>query len=197
MVPARSSAQPGAREKGSRGQPAKTALSTNEGPPLRGEPRGEPGSRLNWEELPAAALAWERKGHLQPDTGVVCWGERHACLCQFPHPSLFFHKQRETPSQTKEKLKNDISTSSISPLEHGNSGKPVDLVWLFISEPFFSLRGTSSSEFTSAKSLQTCPTLCNPMDCSLPGFFVHGIFQARILEWAAVPSSRKSSGPRD
>ena len=33
---------------------------------------------------------------------------------------------------------------------------------------------------------QSCPALCNPMDCSPPGFFVHGILQARILEWVAV-----------
>ena len=37
-----------------------------------------------------------------------------------------------------------------------------------------------------------CLTLCNPMDCSLPGSSVHGIFQARILKWVAVPSSRGS-----
>ena len=36
-----------------------------------------------------------------------------------------------------------------------------------------------------AKLLQSCPILCNPMDCSSPGSFVHGIFQARILEWVA------------
>ena len=35
----------------------------------------------------------------------------------------------------------------------------------------------------SAKSLQSCPTLCDPMNCSLPGSFVSGIFQARVLEW--------------
>ena len=35
---------------------------------------------------------------------------------------------------------------------------------------------------------QSCPTLCDPMNCSLPGSSVHGIFQARILEWAAIPS---------
>ena len=44
---------------------------------------------------------------------------------------------------------------------------------------------------------QSCPTLCNPMDCSLPGFSVHGIFQAGILEWVAVSFSRGSSWPRD
>ena len=36
---------------------------------------------------------------------------------------------------------------------------------------------------------QLCPTLCNPMDCSLPGSSVHGIFQARVLEWGAIASS--------
>ena len=35
---------------------------------------------------------------------------------------------------------------------------------------------------------QLCPTLCDPMDCSLPGSSVHGILQARILEWVAIPS---------
>ena len=49
----------------------------------------------------------------------------------------------------------------------------------------------------TAKSLQSCPTLCNPMDCSPPGFSVHGLLQARIVEWIAMPSSRGSSWPRD
>ena len=47
-----------------------------------------------------------------------------------------------------------------------------------------------------AKSLQSCPTLCGPVDCSLPGSFVHGILQTRILKWVAMPCSRGSSQPR-
>ena len=43
-----------------------------------------------------------------------------------------------------------------------------------------------------AQSLQSCLTLCNPMDCSPPGFSVHGILQARTLDWVAVLSSRGS-----
>ena len=39
-----------------------------------------------------------------------------------------------------------------------------------------------------AQSLQLCPTLCNPMDCSLPASSVHGILQANILQWVAIPS---------
>ena len=41
----------------------------------------------------------------------------------------------------------------------------------------------------AAKSLQSCPTLCDPMDCSPPGSSVHGIFQARVLEWGAIAFS--------
>ena len=44
---------------------------------------------------------------------------------------------------------------------------------------------------------QSCLTLCDPMDCSLQGSSVHGIFQARVLEWVAVSFSRGSSWPRD
>ena len=50
---------------------------------------------------------------------------------------------------------------------------------------------------TRAKSLQLCPILCGPMDCGLPGSSVHGILQARIMEWVAMLSSRASSQPRD
>ena len=44
---------------------------------------------------------------------------------------------------------------------------------------------------------QSCPTLCDPMDCSPPGSSVHGLLQTRILEWVAIPLSRGSSPPRD
>ena len=45
--------------------------------------------------------------------------------------------------------------------------------------------------------VQPCPTLCDPMDCSPPGSSVHGILQARTLEWVAIPSSGGSSQPSD
>ena len=44
---------------------------------------------------------------------------------------------------------------------------------------------------------QSCPTLCDPLDCSLPGSSIHGISQGRILGWFAVSFSRRSSQPRD
>ena len=50
---------------------------------------------------------------------------------------------------------------------------------------------------TAAESFQSCPTLCDPMDYSPPGYSVHGISQTRILEWVAISFSRGSSQPGD
>ena len=56
------------------------------------------------------------------------------------------------------------------------------------------IAGGSESESEVA---QSCPTLCDPMDCSPPGSSLHGILQARVLEWGAISFSRGSSQPRD
>ena len=53
------------------------------------------------------------------------------------------------------------------------------------------------SAAAAAKSLQSCPTLCDPLDGSPPGSPIPGILQARILEWVAMPFSRGSSQPED
>ena len=61
-----------------------------------------------------------------------------------------------------------------------------------------SLRAVTQSTMRAcAQSLQSCPALCDPVDCSLPGSSVQGILQARILEWVVVPFSRASSRSRD
>ena len=56
---------------------------------------------------------------------------------------------------------------------------------------------TNLTNVLSAKLLQSCPTFCDPMDCSPPGSSVHGILKARILEWVAIPFSRGSFQPKD
>ena len=56
---------------------------------------------------------------------------------------------------------------------------------------------TDSMDMKWSEVAQSCPTLCDPMDCSLPGFSVHGILQARVLEWVAIAFSRGSAQPRD
>ena len=63
--------------------------------------------------------------------------------------------------------------------------------FLFLHFLFFMVRDDQNSLYVCvhAKSLQLCPTLCNPMDCSPPGSSIHGILQARTLEWVAVSFS--------
>ena len=62
-------------------------------------------------------------------------------------------------------------------------------------------KAMNQSELAQASSLvlvaQSCPTLCDPRDCSLPGSSVHGIFQARVKEWVAISFSRASSRSGD
>ena len=66
---------------------------------------------------------------------------------------------------------------------------PVDSVWC--------LKPGDEDVCVCVLVAQSCLTLCNSMDCTPPGFSVHGILQARILEWIAIPFSRGSSQPRD
>ena len=71
------------------------------------------------------------------------------------------------------------------------TGKTIALTrWTFVGKVLsllFNMFSESENEVA-----QSCPTLCNPMDCSPPGSSVHGIVQARILEWVAISSSRRS-----
>ena len=58
-------------------------------------------------------------------------------------------------------------------------------------------RRTPCHLYVCAKSLQSCPALCGPVNCRPAGSSVRGVSQARMLEWVAMPSSRASSRPRD
>ena len=81
-----------------------------------------------------------------------------------------------------------------SPLVAKSWTRLSDFTFTFQWEDVFS---HGSAVQCCAKSLQPCPTLCDPMDCSPPGSSVHGIFQTRILECVAISVSRGSSRPRD
>ena len=61
----------------------------------------------------------------------------------------------------------------------------------------FQIRAEKSLYSSFCLVAPSCPTFCNPMDCSPPGSSAHGTSQARILEWVAVPFSRRSFQPRD
>ena len=94
-------------------------------------------------------------------------------------------------------LQKDLNTSVKA--EHPSKTEWAD-VWTSYSKKQVARRHEKMLAFivtVCAKSLPLHPTLCDPMDCSLLGFFVHGILQARILEWVAMPFSSGASWPRD
>ena len=79
-------------------------------------------------------------------------------------------------------LRSDSRSTSTNPLFGQSDG-------IGGNDSFFLTDDQWLAAAAAAKSLQSCPTLCDPMDCSPPGSSVHGIFQARALEWGAVAYS--------
>ena len=150
---------------------------------------------LQGEICPATAIFWSAvspiKNPFISTSLVVQWLR----LCvpnagdagSIPGQGTRSHKPQLRPSQAqpnkifKEK-KN--KTSFIQQLE---KARRANGFWLLCQ----------STQLVCAKPLQSCPALCDPLDCSLPGSSVHGIFQAGILERITMPSSRGSSRPRD
>ena len=101
--------------------------------------------------------------------------------------------------------KTDLETVPV-PSSDDNWGNSIVHVWVcvYVYECVYMCVCTycntdicTSQRKSESEVTQLCLTLCNPMDCSLPGSSIHGIFQARILEWVAISFSRRSSQPRD
>ena len=92
-------------------------------------------------------------------------------------------------------------TLKIIILIHLNFFEWLFLVWVFLVRLIFSLwkvlKIFKTSHYIMCVFTKSYPALCDPLDCSPPGFSVHGISQARILEWVAGSFSRGSPCPRD
>jgi len=128
--------------------------------------------------------------------------------------NLFFTKSRWLSKKLKSKMRKS-SEGYLSWIQIKCSSLPFqDITWFFSCALICMdvLGGSGSGTYVCvqslegfyyvhacmcAKSLHLCLTLCNSLDCSPPGSSVHGILQARILEWVPMPSSRGSSQPRD
>ena len=100
--------------------------------------------------------------------------------------SLFLHMQVELKTPNKTHKTNITTLKKLDKRKQTHSGS-----WN-LRFPFYSIY---SRLRVCMLSLQLCPTLWDPTDCSPPGSSVHGILQARILEWVAIPFSRGSSHP--
>ena len=92
--------------------------------------------------------------------------------------------------------------SKLPPLEHLVT---LMITYVILWSPFYKQRHWGPFKLSNLFNIhmyacsvtQPCPTLCDPMDYSPPGSSVHGILQARILEWVAISFSKRSSWPRD
>ena len=135
-----------------------------------------PGKCWNRQQLtlPSAGGSAICQGGLsRPGVGLGHWTGNATGILALPGEAV-------SPSSWK-------SLRSVLSLCHCRHGAQWLDYWAFIC---------SASSYC-AKSLQSCLTLCDPMNGSPPGSSVHGILQARILEWVAMLSSRGSSQPRD
>ena len=111
------------------------------------------------------------------------------CLLHWQADSLPLSHQRSLDDSTIKRKSNLLN----------HWGEPMSL-HLFIqhANPFLILEKSSNNTIiVLCLVAQSCLTLCNPTDCSPTGSSIHGILQATILEWVAMPSSRGSSQPRD
>ena len=105
----------------------------------------------------------------------------------------------EIPKKTRNKTTTGPRKPTTEHIPRGNHTLVFNAALFTIARIWKEPRCPSADEWVrklwcvGAKSLQSCPSLCKTMDGSLPGSSVHGIFQARMLEWVAIPSSRGSS----
>ena len=125
------------------------------------------------------------------------------------HPTFTFEKEGSSvtdlkhfitfyPPKVQESRKSHFSYTLTLPMRFVSN--LLSRILLSYSCSFFiwllALSESRCNQWTSEVA-QSCLTLCDPMDCSLPGFSVHGIFQARVPEWVAIFFSSGSSWPRD
>ena len=109
-------------------------------------------------------------------------------------PQIFQHNLTDTTMRPHETCGNSCfwvavnkqNTKSSAVQEHLQVGQQIKVGWKTFPQSCCCCFVTRS-----------CPALCDPMDCSLPGSSLHGIFQARILEWLAIPFSRGPPWARD
>ena len=115
----------------------------------------------------------------------------------FPYSQTFLMGTQSLPSRPSI----IISTYSADIRHNGKLEKmqtqtsSIHSQWAFSKQTLISKLNYTAAHYSLVT--RSCLALCDPMDCSLPGSYVHGIFQAGILEWVAISSSRRSSWLRD
>ena len=142
----------------------------------------KPGTLISHFRRLCSRLPWAEDNtvtgfHLSQTLNFPRWNWMFICAVQQRFPEKH---SVSTPS-------NNVATKYmclLNPWEMVSATKEADFLF------------TPNKHKVLAKSLQSCPTPCNSLDCSLPSSSVHGILQVGILEWVAISFSRGSSGSR-
>ena len=150
-----------------------------------------------------------RTGHCQVSHAALTQGQSPTSVPRSctEHIKLFYGehsfnnficliKITQTENQTHITYGSKVTRRSLSPFScsfYSQSKENLHPLWLSSFGFDDHLIWADTTACMCAKTLQSCLTLCNPMDRSLPGSFASGILQARILEWVAMPSSEGSS----
>ena len=113
--------------------------------------------------------------------------QHHSSKASILRCSAFFTVQLSHPYMTTGK--------TIALTRQTFVGKVMSL--LFCMSSRLVITSLPRSKVKESEVAQSCPTLCDPIDCSLSGSCIHGIFQARVLEWIAISFPRGSSWPRN
>ena len=144
--------------------------------------------RIPWTEEPGElqSMGSQSVGH---DWCILAHMHTHGCISLTPggilNTSLLFSKRSSSyccwvTSVVSDSVRPHRRQATRLPRPWDSPGKNTGVGCHFLLQP---MKVKSESEVT-----QSCPTLSDPMDCSLPGSSVHGIFQARVLEWVPLPS---------
>ena len=106
------------------------------------------------------------------------------------HPLLQFNPSSEECQSLFKKVSRRFYES-----RHVPSSKDLPAIWCIWNYHIDLCFVEQYSVLSESEVAQLCPTLCDPIDCSLPGSSVHGIFQAIVLEWIAISFSRDLPNP--
>ena len=151
--------------------------------------------------VPGGTSAWKKKPVCQcrrfdPWVGKIPWSRKWQLVSVFLPRKI---PQTEEPGGLRPwgcKARHDWAPVSSSVRRVGRNS--LGLIQRFHLKLHVSqIIHLSASEVKWSEAAQSCPTLLDPMDCSPPGSSVHGILQARILEWVDISFSKGSSRPRD
>ena len=119
-----------------------------------------------------------------------------ACTCMFTYTSIttLFSSYYAFvwASQVAQLVKNPPAVQETSSSIPGLGSSPEEGIGYPLQDSWASLVAQLVKK-SESEVAQSCPTLCDPTDCSLLGFSIHGIFQATVLEWGAISFSRGSS----